>query len=277
MRFCGVIAAALLALASAGGASAQVVPPLAVVFVGGIGADLEEAAAQFEPLKAAILEREPNAVTVQYSYNGSEFDGCTAKPLPYSRLDTSQNIEVSKRVLRETLTAFEDACHVGRVAIIGHSLGGLIAFQALDEVTMAGVSDLVTIDSPLGGVPPRLVQLCIDVGVCDEGPVVGYLADLPNFADVEASNAARAAALASGGVRMSAWGNESDCFYNAALCSSLARALLGVLDARETQWLGIPDAVHKDFALPRSLSSIGPSHTVLLRESAKELATALTP
>jgi pimeloyl-ACP methyl ester carboxylesterase len=220
--------------------------PLGVILVGGYGANLEEATYQFSALRSALLERSPSAVVVQYSYLGTSFDGCAASPTPYTRSDSAQDVELSKQVLRETLRALHEACDVERVVVVGHSLGGLIAFEALDRDAAFGVTDLVTVDSPLGGVPLRLVQTCIDVGFCADGAVAEYLA--VRYSGSDASTIAEhAEALSRAGVRVSAWGNESDCFYNVGLCASFARAFVGGIDARETQWLGMPVIVRKDF------------------------------
>jgi pimeloyl-ACP methyl ester carboxylesterase len=249
---------------------------VAVVLVGGYGSDLAFSIGQFSALRQALSDRDPDVLLVHYSYTGTSFSGCTATPSPYGPADTAQDIEVSKALLRETLAALHAACDLERIAIVGHSLGGLIAFEAAEGLPEPAISDLVTVDSPLGGVPERIIQTCIGIGYCTDGSVVNYLADLyANAPAVEHTNAARAAELASAGTRVSAWGNQSDCFYNLSLCTSVARVLVGAADGRETQWLGIPRWVRKDYPVIRSLSSIGSSHTAILVGSANELAEEL--
>ena len=46
----------------------------------------------------------------------------------------------------------------GGIVVIGHSLGGLVAFHALSDNPMSQVTDVVTIDSPLGGAPASEVN-----------------------------------------------------------------------------------------------------------------------
>ena len=272
-----VLAVAVLAGARAARAQEEL-RPVAVVLLGGYGADLDEATAQFAELRGAIAARVPGAVLVQYSFLGTGFDGCTAVPASYMRADTAQPIELSKRVLAETLAALDEACPTERVVLVGHSLGGLIAFDLVADGPVPRVTDLFMVDSPLGGVPDRLVRVCIDTGFCAEGAVAEHLVALNARAlRLEADNAARAAALAATGVQVSAWGNDQDCFYNLALCSPFTRLLVGSVDARETQWLGIPNTVRKSFSMPRGLDSIGPSHTAVLRQAAGELAAAIAP
>jgi pimeloyl-ACP methyl ester carboxylesterase len=252
--------------------------PLAVVFIAGYGSDLANAEVVFSPLQAALTARNPNVAFVHFSYTGTTFTGCEATPSPYRPADTAQDIEVSKQILRETLSALKAACGADRIAIVGHSLGGLIALEALGDQTVPGVSDLVTVDSPLGGVPLPIIRACIDSGFCVDGAVVKYLAGLyVTWGGSAADNATRAAALAAAATRVSAWGNQSDCFYDVALCSTFARALLAAYDARETQWLGIPSAVRKDYPFPAYIWNIPASHLAVLLNSGAEMASDLLP
>lgn len=251
---------------------------LAVVLVGGYGTDLDGATEQFADIRTALVDRDPATVIVQFSYSATRFDGCRAQPLGYSPSDTAQDMQASIRVLRETLVALQAACRPQRVVIIGHSLGGLIAFNALDGAPVARVTDLVTIDSPLGGVPERLIQACIAIDFCPDGAVAAQLADLyARSASLQTDNARRAADLIQSGVQVSAWGSTGDCFYDVSLCVPIARVLVGQVDARESQWIGMPDVVRKDYPVTKSLASIAVSHTAVLRTAAAELASALSP
>jgi pimeloyl-ACP methyl ester carboxylesterase len=253
------------------------VRPIAFVFVAGYGSDLASADVVFSPLQAALAARNPNVSFVHYSYTGTTFSGCDATPSAYRPADTAQDIEVSKRILHETLVALRAACDVERIEIVGHSLGGLIALQTLSEQSVPGVTDLLMVDSPLGGVPLPIIRTCIDSGFCPEGPVAEYLAGrYANWAATAVDNTARAATLA-GATRVSAWGNQSDCFYNVALCSVLVRRLLATYDARETQWLGMPGAVRKDYPFAAYLWNIPASHLAVLLNSGKEMAADLLP
>jgi pimeloyl-ACP methyl ester carboxylesterase len=252
--------------------------PIVFVFIAGYGTNLATVSRLFAPLQSALAARNPNASFVRYSYTGTTFNGCGETPSAYRPSDTAQDIEVSKRILRESLSALQDACEVDRIVIVGHSLGGLIAFQALGEQPAPRVSDVVTVDSPLGGVPLPLIRSCIDVGLCAEGAVVAYLVDLyAAWAGTATDNAAREAALTATGTRVTAWGNQSDCYYAVALCNSFSRTLLAGYDARQTQWLGIARTVHKDYPFAAYAWNIPPSHTAVLRNSATEMAADLLP
>jgi pimeloyl-ACP methyl ester carboxylesterase len=275
--------AAAYARASGGpvscGQQANVVSrPLAVVFVAGYGSDLASANLVFAPLQAALAARNPNIVFVQYSYTATSFNGCTAAPAAYRPADTAQDIEVSKRILGETVAALKSACDVDRISLVGHSLGGLIALHALSEQPVPGLTDLVTVDSPLGGVPLPLIRTCIDAGFCADGAVADYLVSLyAAWSSTAQANTASAATLAAAPTRVTAWGNQSDCFYRVALCSSFGPNVLAALDARETQWIGIPRTVRKDHRFPAYPWNIPASHTAVLLNDATEIAADLTP
>jgi pimeloyl-ACP methyl ester carboxylesterase len=274
LRFLACLA--LLGYTAATPAAAQQVlaaGDLTVVFVGGYGADLATATSDFEPLKGALAARSSNVGFVQYSYAGLSAQGCAVSPVAYSAVDTAQDIETSKRNLTATLQTLYQSCDGKRIIVIGHSLGGLVAFQALADQPLPGVTDLITIDSPLGGAPADEIQLCIDWGMCADGPVAGYLSELrTDWTQTSLDNAAKAARLAAAGVRVSAWGNPSDCLYNTAACMPFVRLLPAGYDSRETQWLGIPHSIRRDYPPTNRLSSLLGSHHALLVSGASEIA-----
>src|SRR5262249_48525954 len=159
---------------------------------------------------------------------------------------------LSKQRLLETIYTLHKQCGASRVVVIGHSLGGLVAFHALSDNPMGEVTDVVTVDSPLGGAPSDEVQTCVDAGLCVDGPVAGVLADVQGaWRQTQLDNAARVRRLQTTGTRVTAWGNQSDCLYSPGACIPFARLWMTVEDVAETQWLGIDRAKRLDFA-PRS-------------------------
>ena len=251
---------------------------VAVVFVGGYGSNLASATADFAPIKAALADRGGPVSFVQYSYGGWHAPSCGQSQPQYTPDDTAQDIELSKRTLIGTLRMLRGECAATRIVVIGHSLGGLVAFHALADQPVSGVTDIVTIDSPLGGISPEVVWSCVEFGLCIDGPIVAFLANLnAAWFETELDNASKAEKLAIGGTRVSAWGNQSDCFYNLAVCAPFVRALFGNVDTRETQWLGIPSAIRRDYASPRRLSSLPISHRAVLSTAASDIALDLLP
>jgi pimeloyl-ACP methyl ester carboxylesterase len=244
-----------------------------IVFVGGYGSDLVSASSEFASLRAELGARDEHISFVQYSYAGWDSDGCGATPPPYGPGDTAQDLESSKRTLIFMLQALRSACGLQRIAVIGHSLGGLVAFHALADQPVEGVSDLVTIDSPLGGASRVQLASCVEVGLCSEGPITAFLADLNvAWAQTAADNAARVARLEAAGTRVSAWGNQSDCLYDLSRCLPFARGLLARYDSRETQWLGIQRAFRRDYPPSRRLASMLSTHHMLLVAAASDIA-----
>lgn len=273
LRLTSMLTAVLLALTwqSAGAAAA---PATTVVFVGGYGSTLASATRDFADIRAALQARRASLAFVQFSYNGWNAQSCT--PFDYQGADTGQDFETSKRLLIGTLGLLESNCGAQHILVIGHSLGGLIALHALSETPVHGVSDVVMLDSPLGGAPPAEMDACIEAGFCVDGPVTDELAKLNAAWDQTAQdNAARVGALAQAGIRATAWGNQSDCLYAPAVCVPFARTFLGNYDARETQWLGVDRAMRRDYPVPSSLAAALRSHKALLSSAALDIAADL--
>lgn len=262
-----------------GGITAASGPAMLVVLIAGYGSDLETAGDAFTAVQQELLERDANVLFVQYSYTGSTVQGCSSIPNPYQAADTAQDINTSKQVLIATIQALQTACPNEPIAVLGHSLGGLIGFQALAEHPLASVRKMIAVDSPLGGAPLTETQVCVSSGICADGPLSPYLAQLyASWNQTAAANAKRDAALKSAHTGMSAWGNQSDCLYYAVLCATAAVSaieLLGGTDARETQWLGVADAVRKDYVFAPRIWNILPSHEAVMINAAPEMAAAL--
>jgi pimeloyl-ACP methyl ester carboxylesterase len=245
-----------------------------VLFAGGYGSTSLTATDHFAALRAALSARQAGLSFAQFSYRGWDAAGCTG--LPYDAVDTAQDFDLSKQRLVAAVDALTGQCGAQRIVVIGHSLGGLVAFHALADQPRAAVVELVTADSPLGGAPATQLHACIEWGVCSDGPVETVLAALHgSWAQTGLDNAARVERLAAAGTRVTAWGNQSDCLYAASLCVPVARILLGRDDARATQWLGVPRAMHRDYPLTSSLASVLRSHRILLTNAADEIAADL--
>jgi pimeloyl-ACP methyl ester carboxylesterase len=246
-----------------------------VLFAGGYGSTLASATLAFGPMRAALTAHDPTTSFAQYSYAGWNAQAC--EPLDYSGADTGQDFALSERNLLDTIYALRNQCGASeRIVVVGHSLGGLVAFHALSDNPMSEITDVVTIDSPLGGAPATAVHACIDSGLCADGPVSSILTNLYGTWDQTArDNAARVARLAAAGIRVTAWGNQGDCLYAPSACVPLARYVLGNTDARDTQWLGIANAVRRDYAPTSSLASVLNSHQVILTRAASDIVTDL--
>ncbi|HEY1298304.1 MAG TPA: alpha/beta fold hydrolase [Chloroflexota bacterium] len=246
-----------------------------VLFVGGYGSTLASASRSFAPVRAALTAHDPTTSFAQYSYLGWNAQSC--EPRDYYSADTGQDFGLSERNLLETIYLLRTQCGGnGHIVVVGHSLGGLVAFHALSDNPMSEITDVVTIDSPLGGAPAGAVNACVDSGLCAEGPVSGTLTSLYSAWDQTAQdNAARVSRLAAAGIRVTAWGNQGDCLYAPAACVPLASYLLGNTDARDTQWLGVAHAMRRDYPPTSTLASVLNSHQVILTRAATDIASEL--
>jgi pimeloyl-ACP methyl ester carboxylesterase len=162
--------------------------------------------------------------------------------------------------------------------VVGHSLGGLIAFRALSDQPTTSVADVVTIDSPLGGVPLGPSNLYVDTGFCASGPIVDELAQIhADWSRTTTGNSARDARIRSAGTQLSAWGNESDCLYYVELCTSLGAGSLTGVDARDSQWLGVTRVIRRNYPYAPHLWNIPPSHIAVLENAASDIAAEILP
>ncbi|MDB5076795.1 MAG: hypothetical protein JWO42_2974 [Chloroflexi bacterium] len=99
---------------------------------------------------------------LEYSYQGGAMinDGgaWTWKPRSYDACDTLQSVSHSAQVLRDMLVAYRARYPYSTFELVGHSLGGLVAMQAIgyhflwQQIGPLGVDKLVTIDSPVNGI-----------------------------------------------------------------------------------------------------------------------------
>ena len=121
----------------------------------------------FGPLVAAVLRplgygAGGTPTILSYSYRGGQMallDGNWRwRPREYDRCDTIQRVEGSAGSLRTMLLGYRARYPYTTFELIGHSLGGLVAFQAagyrafLGKIGPAGIDKLVTIDSPVNGI-----------------------------------------------------------------------------------------------------------------------------
>jgi pimeloyl-ACP methyl ester carboxylesterase len=245
-----------------------------VLVVGGYGSTLAGARRDFADLRSVLQTRDPDLAFAQYSYAGWDAEACA--PLDYQQSATGQDFEMSKRLLLDTLLTLRTQCGAQHIIVIGHSLGGLLALHALADNPMGEVTDIVTIDSPLGGAPAVEIHACVKTGLCVDGPMSDVLSALNRQWDQTAvDNAARVSRLAQAGTRVTAWGNQSDCLYAPAVCLPSAGRLLGAYDVRETQWLGVDRAERRDFLPQGTLARILHSHDVMLSRAAGDIAADL--
>jgi hypothetical protein len=153
-----------------------------LVKVAGLGSRSDEAAS-VDQLDAAALGYDP-ADVLRFSYNGG-----TIAESGYKPTDTTQDIRVSARRLRELLQRIQ-AAHPGvPIDVIAHSQGGIVARTALtDEVDagdprLPGVASLIMLGSPNQGAPGATALTMFGHTNVGEGVETAAHVVLPNAVD----------------------------------------------------------------------------------------------
>ncbi len=205
-----------------------------VIFVQGIYSTLDEDGTQtsfaeehrFDALKAALLaaDYKPEQL-LDYSYGGGEVrrDG-TWVPEPYECAMTDRPAMESVEALEEMVRAYREEHEKAHVTLVGHSLGGYIAFlagareAARDEDERIGIDGVVTLDAPLLGVSADKKTI-VDLIPCEKTYIAGaeLLAEKSD-PSIAAQRADQARAMADAGVRLATLGNANDCFWDTARC-----------------------------------------------------------
>ncbi|MBF6600222.1 MAG: hypothetical protein IVW36_06905 [Dehalococcoidia bacterium] len=111
-------------------------------------------------------------------------------------------------------------------ALVGHSLGGYLAFlEGVRESQRApdqqlGISEVVTFDAPIGGVNADKKTVLDLASPCAKTYQAGAeLVGVREDPTTPATRAAQAAAMARQGVRLATLGNIDDCLYNLPACA----------------------------------------------------------
>ena len=169
-----------------------------------------------------------------FSYRGGTvgpFTGTWA-PNNYACGDTRNSIASSMRRLDDLLTDFARANPNTKLAVIGHSQGGLLSLQSLETARGGGadVDVVVTLDGALGGTPPLGTAVTAAFS-CWGSPASDDLVSL--YRTVSASDRSRqgSAALATGirnsdlvlqaqqaGIRTVTVGSLNDCVFRPSEC-----------------------------------------------------------
>lgn len=155
---------------------------------------------------------------LMYSYTGGKVKGGGWIPNPYKPLDTGQPIQLSVMQLREMIEEFSRYHPRAKFLLVGHSLGGRIAF---DYVTMhqpgrAGqgpIKGLITLNSPLTGTPYKQVVFMAAVKPIWGAPAVRQLVaeyQLPNETGMQKQKINAARRLTSEGVYLATFGTRQD-------------------------------------------------------------------
>jgi pimeloyl-ACP methyl ester carboxylesterase len=231
----GLALASLLALfALLSGAQCHPPGSRVVVFIQGIYTTYNAGGTQgtlvedhrFQTMKAAFVAHGyKDVVLLDFSYAGGTVatDG-SWRPSPYSCALTDRTPDDNLKPLEKMLADYRAKHPSAHFTIVGHSLGGYLAFlegardAARPAATKLGIDVVVTLDAPLKGVSPDKSAI-LNIIPCDKTYVAG--ADIveqkldPSTPDVRR---AQAAVMAQQGVRLATLVNVHDCFWNTGYC-----------------------------------------------------------
>ena len=218
------------------GSAAKCHPPdtRVVVFLQGLytnyqsdgtqGTALEEH--RFDTLKAAFLANgydETELLDFSYAGGSVDSDG-NWRPLPYPCALTDRHSDVALGKLEQMLMSYKQAHPEAHFALVGHSLGGYLAFlegvreTARPDDAKLDVHVVVTLDSPLQGASADK-KVILDQVPCQKtfqagGELVTQKAD-PATPDLRS---VQALAMAEQGIRLATFGNDNDCLWRTARC-----------------------------------------------------------
>ena len=206
-----------------------------VIFVQGLYTTLDEEGTQtsfveehrFQTLKASFVEAgyKPEQL-LDYSYAGGAVtnDGVW-QPKPYRCALTDRPAMDSVLVLESMIRDYRERHPKAKVTLVGHSLGGYIAFLAgareagRGDGQRIGIDGVVTLDAPLSGASADK-KVILDLIPCEKTYVAGgELLALRNDPGTPAQRAAQATAMAGAGIRLATLGNLRDCLLRTTVCT----------------------------------------------------------
>lgn len=162
---------------------------------------------------------------LDFSYAGGAVrqDG-TWRPDPYSCDLTDRTSETNLRPLETMLRDYGARHPNAHFTLIGHSLGGYLAFlEGVRESTRTDAAKLnidtvVTLDAPLQGADVDK-KIVLDIVPCEKTYLAGgEIVEQKLDPQTPALRGAQARAMAASGIRLATLGNELDCFWNPAHC-----------------------------------------------------------
>lgn len=185
---------------------------------------------RFSTLKAAFLDNGYRAQDLlDYSYTGGTVtdgganDGAW-RPNHYPCTITDRAANDSLSVLEDMLRAYRDAHDGVHFTLVGHSLGGYLAYlegareAARPDGDRLDIDVVVTLDAPLLGVDADKKAI-IDQIPCEKTYIAGaqIVADKQDAA-LHVKRQSETAAMAEAGIRLATLGNTNDCLWNTGRC-----------------------------------------------------------
>lgn len=248
-----------------------------VIFIQGVYTTYDENGTQatvvegqrFNVIKNAFAAKGyRKSALLDFSYAGGTVgvDGAW-QPNPYTCDQTDRPASQNLAQLEDMLRQYRKRHPTAHFALVGHSLGGYLAFlegareAARPDNEKLGVDAVVTVDAPLKGVSPDKAAI-INLIPCDKTLAAG--AELVNEKADPGTPAIRryqAAVMAQQGVRLATLGNLHDCLWNTGYCLPGGTWV----DDSDTQFLDGQAAVSTAYTID---SAALLSHDVILADAA---------
>lgn len=157
-----------------------------------------------------------------YSYSGGRVRGGRWYPNPYGRLDTGRPIQFSVMQLEEMIAEFTRYHPRARFILVGHSLGGRIAFDYVSGLHPgkegAGiVKGVITLNSPLAGSEHTQLHMLSVFKTVWGTPAVNQLVveyQFRNELDMLQQKTQAARAISAEGVFLATFGTRQDLVVN---------------------------------------------------------------
>ncbi len=181
----------------------------------------------FDTLKQAFIAKgyDP-AKLLDFSYAGGTISADGAwHPAPYGCEITDRTSDQNLVPLERMLSDYRAAHPKAHFTLVGHSLGGYLAFlegareAARPLAQQLGIDAVVTLDAPLKGVnADKKFVLDISSPCAKTYLAGGELVEVRQDPATPATRAAQAAAMAQQGIRLATLGSDFDCLYNLPYC-----------------------------------------------------------
>lgn len=166
------------------------------------------------------------AALLDFSYAGGVVanDG-TWRPNPYPCELTDRRADDNLAPLERMLGDYRAHHNNAHFALVGHSLGGYLAFlegareAGRPKEAKLGVDVVVTLDAPLQGVSADKKLVLDAVVACNKTYLAGAEIAAEKLDPATAGlRAAQTRAMAEDGIRLATYGNALDCLWNTAVC-----------------------------------------------------------
>ncbi len=246
-----LLAACVLAMLFAG---AKCYPPgtRVVVFMQGVYSEYDPRwdGTKYEPyrdMKAAFVAAGyDDAVLLDFSYRGGTVDEDGLwRPDLYTCGVTDRRADDNAIIVENMLRAYRAKHPQAHFTLVGHSLGGYVAYRAgVRDAARAPeerleIDAVVTLDAPLLGISADK-KIAIDAINCNKTYLAGaeLVAEKADEALAELRRA-EVASLHEAGIRLATIGNEGDCLYNLRRCANSTT----FVDDTATQYLEGADLV----------------------------------